>query len=117
MRRFQLHRKEDESGVSGTGIVAEGVEFENGKCAVSWCSQYSSVAVYDSISVVSRIHGHGGKTEIVWLDGPDARNVDAEETSNIVIQAIEEAVAEYRRTRPAHAFHPPGEPRFGGPCK
>ena len=34
MKLFQLHRHEDESGVSGTGIVAEGVQFSDGKCAL-----------------------------------------------------------------------------------
>ncbi len=35
MRRFQLNRIVDESGVSGTGVVAQGVEFDNGFCAMT----------------------------------------------------------------------------------
>ena len=31
MNSFILRRLEDVSGVSGTGVVAEGVEFSNGK--------------------------------------------------------------------------------------
>lgn len=31
MRRFELHREEDVSGVSGTGVVAEGVAFSDGR--------------------------------------------------------------------------------------
>lgn len=68
MRLFQLHRNEDESGVSGTGIVAEGVEFTDGKCALSWLTDKSSKGFYDCIQHIEDIHGHNGKTIIVWID-------------------------------------------------
>jgi hypothetical protein len=71
MRRFQLIRHIDESGVSGTGIVAEGVEFSNGWAAMTWLTQYSSIAFYPSMEYVQQIHGHGGKTEVHWLDDDD----------------------------------------------
>jgi len=63
---FVLNRLEDETGISGTGIVAEGVIFSNGKCAVSWLTKVTSVAVYDSIEEVKAIHGHDGKTVIEY---------------------------------------------------
>ena len=66
-RLFTLRRTEDESGISGVGDVAEGVEFSNGKCVLCWITQYRSVAVYDSIRELDAIHGHNGKTEIVWV--------------------------------------------------
>lgn len=66
MKTFYLNRIEDESGVSGTGKVAVGVIFPNGKCAMSWLTEYSSVAVYDSIKDVIHIHGHNGKTELIY---------------------------------------------------
>lgn len=65
MNLFHLKRIEDESGVSGTGIVAEGVEFSNGKCVLNWRTQHSSVAIYDSIQTPEAIHGHNGKTLVV----------------------------------------------------
>lgn len=68
MKRFVLDRRVDQTGVSGTGVVAEGVQFDNGKCAVAWLSRYQSVTVYDSIDEVEIIHGHDGKTVIDWLD-------------------------------------------------
>jgi len=37
MRTFFLERIEDETGISGTGIVAEGVEFSDGQIAMN-CS-------------------------------------------------------------------------------
>jgi hypothetical protein len=67
-RLFVLYRTEDESGVSGIGDVAEGVEFSNGKCALCWKTQYRSVAIYDSIRELEAIHGHDGKTRVVWND-------------------------------------------------
>lgn len=66
MKLFVLERIEDESGVSGTGIVAEGVQFSTGKCVLAWVTQFKSVAVYDSVEDVEMIHGHNGKTVIVW---------------------------------------------------
>lgn len=77
MRRFRVKREEDESGVSGTGVVAEGVEFENGKVALQWLSNKASFGIYDNIKQVRDIHGHGGKTRISWVD-PDPL-VDVEE--------------------------------------
>ena len=65
MKMFYLKRAEDESGVSGTGRVAQGFVFDNGKVAVTWLSEHPSVTVYDSLGEVTAIHGHGGKTEIV----------------------------------------------------
>lgn len=65
-RLFVLRRLEDESGISGVGEVAEGVEFSNGKCALCWITPYRSVAIYDSIKELEAIHGHNGKTEIVY---------------------------------------------------
>ena len=65
MKIFYLNRVEDESGISGTGRVAQGFIFDNGKVAVTWLSEHPSVTVYDNFGEVSAIHGHGGKTEIV----------------------------------------------------
>ena len=64
MKIFYLKRGEDESGVSGTGRVAQGCVFDNGKVSVTWLSEHPSVTVYDSIGEVTAIHGHGGKTII-----------------------------------------------------
>lgn len=64
MKPFWLDRLIDETGISGTGIVAEGIQFSNGKCALSWLTKLSSVAIYDDIKTVEDIHGHDGKTVI-----------------------------------------------------
>ena len=67
-RMFNLVRDEDVSGVSGTGIVAEGIQFSTGKCVLAWVTQYRSIAVYDSIQELEAIHGHDGRTRIGWLE-------------------------------------------------
>jgi hypothetical protein len=68
MRRFVLNRHEDETGISGVGTVAAGVQFPDGKVAMRWLTATASTAVYDSVDDVKEIHGHGGKTVIEWLD-------------------------------------------------
>jgi hypothetical protein len=68
-RRFELHRHVDDSGVSGTGIVAQGVQFTEGTVVLLWLGELSSVVVHaGGITNVEAIHGHAGNTEIVWLD-------------------------------------------------
>ena len=69
MKLFELRRSEDESGISGTGTVAQGVIFDNGWCALTWLTEHTSVAFYTSIKEVIAIHGHGGKIEVVQLAG------------------------------------------------
>ena len=66
MKFFFLNRIEDESGVSGTGIVAEGIQFDDGKCILHW-RNYKTIGIYDSIEQLTEIHGHGRKSEILGL--------------------------------------------------
>lgn len=65
---FWLDRRVDASGVSGTGIVAEGYEFSDGVVALRWMSDKQSTAIYDNMNDLIAIHGHGGKTNIVRAD-------------------------------------------------
>lgn len=66
-RTFTLVRDVDVSGVSGTGVVAEGVEFSDGTCAVRWITgDHRSTVVWDNVESVEIIHGHGGATRVVW---------------------------------------------------
>lgn len=68
MKKFNLKRIEDESGVSGTGYVAQGVVFDDGTCALRWLTKYASTAIYNNIEILEHIHGHNGKTEIEFLE-------------------------------------------------
>lgn len=68
-RRFELVRHADVSGVSGTGVVAEGVEWSDGTVTLHWCGRYPTTTVWqDGIEAVRAIHGHQGATTIRWLD-------------------------------------------------
>lgn len=67
-KRFYLERKEDVSGLSGTGIVAEGIEFINGLVAMSWLSAHPGINIYPSIRQIEELHGHQGRTVVVWID-------------------------------------------------
>lgn len=70
-RTFSMIRGGDESGVSGTGKVLEGVQFSDGTVVVRWLTQNqaSSTAVYDSFESFNSIHilSHPtNKTRIIW---------------------------------------------------
>ena len=89
MKIFYLNRVEDESGISGTGRVAQGFIFDNGKVAVTWLSEHPSVTVYDNIGEVRAIHGHGGKTEVIMEpDYKRAYNEVASFVSNFNLMEI-----------------------------
>jgi hypothetical protein len=65
---FILYRRDDVTGVSGTGTVAEGVEWSDGSASLRWCvdGKPCSTTYYSSIRDVAEIHGHDGRTTIVW---------------------------------------------------
>lgn len=65
-------RSEDETGISGTGVVAEGCEFLDGTVVIRWQThgdRYHSTVVWDSVEDALAVHGHGGKTQLVFYDG------------------------------------------------
>jgi len=68
MRTFYLDRQDDISGVSGTGKVAEGVEFETGGSVVlRWCAGGpSSISIWASLEDMVSVHGHDGATVVRW---------------------------------------------------
>lgn len=68
-RRFFLVRESDVTGVSGGGVVASGVRFQDGKVAVRWIVGHDrSTVVWDSVDSCMAIHGHDGATRLVWVD-------------------------------------------------
>ncbi len=70
MKTFTLERDEDETGISGTGTVAEGIEFTDGTVALKWVvGEHRSVVYWPGgMNAVDAIHGHNGKTRIVYLE-------------------------------------------------
>lgn len=65
MKTFYLLRHEDVHNNSGIGVVAEGVIFDNGMCAMTWLSQYPTITMFPNIQTVGKLHGHDGKTEVI----------------------------------------------------
>jgi hypothetical protein len=69
MRSFHLERTEDVSGVSGTGSVAEGVQFSDGIVAIRWVTgEHHSTVIWEDLDSVLAIHGHDGRTVVHWHD-------------------------------------------------
>jgi hypothetical protein len=61
---FKLVRKEDVTGVSGTGIVAFGCNLGIG-AVLQWNGEIASIAYYpEGVSQIEKLHGHGNKTII-----------------------------------------------------
>lgn len=99
-RPFVLQRITDVSGVSGTGIVAHGVEFPDGCVALRWVGgNPTSVVFHDNgMASVEVIHGHGGNTQIVWTSedmGERAAEMDEVQAMGFAagVQAARDAVA------------------------
>lgn len=75
-RRFVLIRDADITGISGTGIVAEGIEFSDGTTVMRWLEAGTArpehvrptTVVHESVESVVGLHGHGGATRVVWVD-------------------------------------------------
>lgn len=73
-RAFVAQRDTDISGVSGEGIVAEGVQFSDGWVVTHWLDQppmhepKTDVWHNPGVQPFERVHGHGGATRVVWAD-------------------------------------------------
>ena len=67
MRTFLLERIEDVSGVSGTGIVAEGVQFKDGNINLHWLGEHPSTESFTCLDDLLFVHGHSGKTKVRWV--------------------------------------------------
>jgi hypothetical protein len=69
MKRFYLIRYQDISGVSGAGVVAEGVQFMDGRVVICWVTNgIHGIVIHENIENVKQIHGHNGATQIRWVD-------------------------------------------------
>jgi len=68
LRRFLLLRHTDTSQISGTGIIAQGVQFHDGTCVLNWLTKHHSLGIYPSIQELESIHGHNGGTEVIFVD-------------------------------------------------
>lgn len=106
---FILQRDVDFSNVSGTGIVAWGVEFPDGVCVLRWTSKWpTSVVFHDKgMESIKAVHGHGGKTRVVYIDHinpnlkDDLMDFDKAEVYNDALENIYKLA----RNRRGHIWH------------
>jgi hypothetical protein len=69
MRRFVLARHEDITGLSGTGIIAEGVAWTGGPAFLHWLTDYEAFVQWPGgIDAILAVHGHQGATVVRWID-------------------------------------------------
>ena len=71
---FTVCRQHDETGVSGEGVIIEGVVFGTGQCIVHWLypPPRGGIAIFDSMSDFVKVHIEphpGNKTIITYQDG------------------------------------------------
>ena len=82
MRRFVMHRQHDVSGVSGTGLVLEGVLFSTGVVVIHWLTPppRGSISVFDSLEQFMSIHVRphpGNGAVLVFEDGEELGSSEA----------------------------------------
>jgi len=87
MRRFYLDRQQDVSGRSGTGYVAEGVEYSDGIVAMRWTTATATTVLFKSMDDVEKIHGHEGRTVICYVDAVHSTPADTQKDAYAVAQA------------------------------
>ena len=67
-KRFIIVRTKDVSGVSGTGVVAEGITFHDGQTVVSWYGKHHIFECPRTLATWLKVHGHKGSTQVRWID-------------------------------------------------
>ncbi len=74
-RPFVLRRDRDLSGVSGTGIVADGIEFPDGHAVIHWRGKWALTTPHPGgVASIVDIHDHGGQGDLhtIWADEVEA---------------------------------------------
>lgn len=90
-RPFALYRHADATGVSGTGVVALGSEFPDGMAVLRWLSDWPTSVVFHErgIESVEAVHGHGGKTQVVWLSDEFEPLAEVEQQRDAALADVE----------------------------
>jgi len=78
IRTFTVARQYDESGVSGEGVVIEGVTLATGQCVVHWLypPPRGGIAIFDSMNDFIKVHilpHPSNRTIITYDDGEQER--------------------------------------------
>ena len=74
IRAFTVFRKNDETGVSGEGVVIEGVELATGQCVIHWLypPPKGGIAIFESMDDFIKVHvgpHPANSTIITFQDG------------------------------------------------
>lgn len=92
MKTFTVFRNADESGVSGTGRILDGVIFHNGKVVICWRTDIdgskhgdSSIGIYESFGAFRRIHIDSHPQNLTEIH----YNPEANQTLNEIISKID----------------------------
>ncbi len=78
IRTFTVARQYDETGVSGEGVVIEGVTLATGQCVVHWLypPPRGGIAIFDSMNDFIKVHIQphpSNRTIITYDDGEQER--------------------------------------------
>ena len=74
LRRFRLVRHVDTVGVSGTGVIALGVQLPDLRMVLAWQTpvlehiHFNAITFYHAERHLRAIHCHDGLTTIEWID-------------------------------------------------
>lgn len=71
-RVFQVIRHKDGKGISGTGLIIDGVVLSSGKVIIEWHSGNRSVSIFDSLNSFLAVHvkpKYEGENEFRWIEG------------------------------------------------
>jgi hypothetical protein len=83
-RWFILSRGNDESGVSGTGKVLEGVQFTDGTVVLRWTSQPGSTVMWENFEDFWKVHVDSHPTNatvLTWDNGEQVFQEPAQKSS------------------------------------
>jgi len=78
IRTFTVARQYDETGVSGEGVVIEGVTLATGQCVVHWLypPPRGGIAIFDSMNDFTKVHikpHPSNRTIMTYDDGEQER--------------------------------------------
>ena len=66
-RIFNLVREVDSTGLSGTGIVAQGIQFDNGNVVVCWLLNISSIVLFENLEDFKSVSCSHSRSEVKFI--------------------------------------------------
>ena len=88
MRDFQLDRVKDIAGISGTGLVAEGIEFTDGQVVLRWYNT-GAITIFKNMQQLRQVHCAGKHTRIIHNGmGTALTNIQQENMGHAAITRI-----------------------------